>query len=203
MGKAGSHKKKILIIAVVIGIFVVCAWGCAPRMNEALADPREDNPPGFTYTWSASSDCSVCHRSEGLSMEDTHRLAGFHAEEEGLTCITCHEDSPGLAKAHNNVAMGEANVKRLKNTEVSDTVCLSCHSLAELATVLPESVYLVDEHGTRVNPHAVPATEGHDGVNNCSSCHETHTLSSAVELSYKNCTSCHHHEVFECGSCHN
>ena len=62
---------------------------------------------------------------------------------------------------------------------------------------------LTDDEGTVVNPHDVPANADHEGAGiSCSSCHKVHTAEGAAQTAPTVCKNCHHHGVYECGTCH-
>lgn len=129
-------------------------------------------------------------------------LSGFHADKNQMDCASCHTDTSGLEKVHEGAAAGEVEVKRLKKTAIEDSTCLSCHDQETLKTLVSEESYPQDINGLKVNPHDMPVTAGHEGEGSCISCHEGHGEEPIAETSEKYCFSCHHEEVFQCGTCH-
>ncbi len=127
--------------------------------------------------------------------------ASMHAQSLQLTCTSCHEDTEGLAKGHKKLNSGK-EAKRLKKSEVSSDVCLTCHNQTELAETTKDCTILTDENGTVVNPHDIPDVEDHGDIT-CTSCHTVHDTEDGIaKTALTTCTNCHHADVFECGTCH-
>lgn len=79
-------------------------------------------------------------------------------------------------------------------------LCLTCHgSYADLTAKTANSTVLKDANGKAVNPHNLPATHVARGDDKCSNCHTAHDASPAAGAY---CQTCHHTNVFECGTCH-
>ncbi len=78
-----------------------------------------------------SSDLVARHRlrgvprCRGVDVADSACLAGHHTMTQGFTCTTCHDDDGALSEAHTDMNSGKTP-KKLKKTEVNETVCLSC-----------------------------------------------------------------------------
>lgn len=198
-------QKKPLLIASVLVVMaaLLSACGAEPNQNTTEGKKDDDSSPAIEVAWSMESDCATCHQSQGSTMEDTQCMAGQHAAEASATCISCHTDESALQKVHENAPAGSVEVKMLKKTSIDEATCLSCHDSKEsLAEKTADSTVLQDHNGLVVNPHAMPDTPGHEGEGSCNSCHKAHDGESAQELAPEYCFSCHHEEVFECGTCH-
>lgn len=154
--------------------------------------------------WSTGQDCLDCHTKIEKSAEDTGCLAGFHSKTLGVACVDCHDDGAVLSPLHENAKADAKQPKRLKKTEVTAQACTTCHDEEKLVEATKGCRYLTDKNGLTVNPHAVPQNDGHAELS-CVDCHEAHDeggLAPEEEATLGLCTSCHHREVFECGTCH-
>lgn len=130
--------------------------------------------------------------------------AAMHATDLGFDCFTCHSDAEGLEEAHDAKKLNSGKeARRLKKTEVSSGFCQGCHDQEALAEATADYQGLVDKGGLVVNPHDLPQNDSHDGLD-CVSCHAAHPEEGAViqDQAMSQCISCHHAEVFECGTCH-
>lgn len=202
-----SALRRLAIAGMAIALTGTLA-ACAPQQateGQGLSDTSaEGEEPGAMegdFTFSMDADCAVCHTGEGSSMDDTACLVGT-ADHESMTCSSCHGDEAALTEAHANVAYGDKEPKRLKNTQVDATLCESCHNADELVSKTADSTVLTDSKGTVVNPHAVMGlNEDHSGIN-CLSCHEAHGSDPISETAPDACSSCHHTNVYECHTCH-
>lgn len=191
-----------------VGAFIaVCAVlacaGCAPHAADSAkaGDARESPIAAVDFTWSSDSDCSMCHTGELESLQDAAFPAAVH-EREAVDCATCHSDESKLSAAHGGAFPDSKMPTRLKNTAVSEQICLDCHDDATaLAQATEGSTALVDSEGTAVNPHALSDSEDHEGVS-CSDCHKMHSPDPVGETAMNACLSCHHEGVFECYTCH-
>lgn len=183
---------------------------------------------GGTYEWSMELDCTLCHQKEADSfIEDAEatskdiettlmdtgedgvvpekddavlNYAAEHVNGFGLECTTCHEESEGLNKAHSKLNSGK-EARRLKKSEVPSGVCLSCHNQEDLAEATFD-VALIDDKGTKINPHDLPAGTKHEEIN-CVGCHAVHSAPDDLEeAAVDMCISCHHAGIFECNTCH-
>ncbi len=182
------------------------AAGLAACAATGDAEPSEDGGPdadASSFSWSAESDCGACHENDVASFEDPACAASSHADLESQ-CLTCHNDEPGLQEAHEGVSFdSEKRRATLKKTEVPEDTCLGCHDIDELKAATADSAVLTDDEGTVVNPHDVPANADHEGAGiSCSSCHKVHTAEGAAQTAPTVCKNCHHHGVYECGTCH-
>ena len=124
------------------------------------------------------------------------------ATHKSLGCTTCHADEEKLTKVHDGVAADDKMPRRLKKAKIDEATCLGCHgSYEELAKTTADSKVLTDKNGTTVNPHAVPKSESHDALN-CVSCHTVHEAAEVAEVAQNECRTCHHADVYTCGTCH-
>lgn len=206
-------KKKSCLATVVVGILVVAglagcggpggvvssiapavAWQGMTATPASLEDKAE-------FQLSEDSDCEACHEPEAESALDTKCLAGNPAHAD-LTCIDCHPSDKALEKVHGKIDADSKPKNKLKKTSVGDDACLKCHDLDAISAATPAEAFLVDLNGTSVNPHDAKAmTSSHEELY-CVSCHTTHKEGDVNDNAYKACLSCHHAEVFECGTCH-
>lgn len=211
-----QQRKKFLVALIVVSamaLFVVGAvGGCAPQVSSPASaggdTPTASNDTAsndtaateaVAFTWSADSDCATCHSAESASLEDAACAASSHAASD---CMSCHADAAAVEAAHAEVSMGDRAPKRLKNTEIDEATCLGCHgSYEELAAKTENSTALTDKGGKQVNPHDLPENSDHDSAT-CSNCHAMHEAGSASNSALEFCRSCHHMDVFECGTCH-
>ncbi|NTW28935.1 MAG: hypothetical protein HGA39_06200 [Coriobacteriia bacterium] len=184
----------VLIFALMLGLLVGCG------SSKSSTDQGSDQ----TVVWSPDSDCGFCHAAELKSSKDAIMLGATHATA-GVKCMSCHVDAEGLKSAHAGVTSESVMPTKLTKTVVDQTTCLSsaCHNttLAELAKKTAGVTVLTDSKGTTVNPHLAPTlTKAHvDAEMTCTSCHTMHKATNQKMY----CLSCHHAEVFECGTCHN
>lgn len=192
----------LALMAVSI-VAAATLFGCAPKSPDSVPSEASDNAGAqVAFTWSAESDCSVCHATEQTSLTDAACLASTH-EQQNLACIDCHSDTSGLSSVHEGLTSENTQgAKRLKKTKVTN--CESCHALDELAAATEGSTVLTDDKGTTVNPHALPENQDHAEFG--AGCTECHTMHKADADTAKNaaqfCTSCHHANVYECRTCH-
>ncbi len=207
-GRAKVKARLLMLAAMVITctLLVSVMAACAPKERSDSDEEAASSSSETTVTvaWSEDSDCSVCHASQAESTSDTACLVSEHTD---LDCISCHDDVDALAEIHEERA--DSNPERLttlRTTEVSEALCLSCHDSWEvLAEKTADVTILTDTNGTTVNPHEVKTSVNtvgqHDEIT-CTSCHKMHT-SDGIEATATNaCQSCHHMDVYECGTCH-
>lgn len=195
--------KKLVLIFLTCTAITACLIGCVPQSESADADNASDvNSDASTPTASLmDSDCTTCHTVEVASTEDATCLASLptHASAD---CLSCHEYNDDLEKAHAKVSPGDTPVSKLKRTEVTDEACSSCHNYADLAQKTSSVTVLTDKNGTTVNPHEIQNTgTGHSDVQ-CSSCHKMHVEANTDNTAKALCISCHHENLYECGTCH-
>lgn len=192
-------------LGLVSVMLLAAASGCAPKAaDETPANNSNAAASEATlvdFTWSADADCSMCHGNESASVADNSTIAGIHGAE-GNTCATCHSDEASLAKVHEGATADSKTPKHLKKTKIDEQVCLACHgSLEEIAQKTAESTALTDSEGLTVNPHALPSNSDHDMIT-CSNCHSMHSSEPIADTAKDKCLTCHHKDVFECGTCH-
>ena len=209
-------------IAASVAALALALAACSPQPSSSPSGPQgsEGEPSGgqaAVVDWSPEADCMSCHTAEAESMGDATTLYSLHSQHATMNaCIDCHgEDLDALAKAHENYASEKARIPtKLKKTDVTDAVCTTsgCHVVSELVE-LTADVKLVDSNGTEVNPHSMVGDPKHGvgGTTNsdltCVSCHEMHAEGSVegafvLETANNRCTGCHHHNVYECYTCH-
>jgi hypothetical protein len=201
-----SKRKSLSVLLICLGL-VTLLLACAPRMADPEAtDASMENATEqqlLVPAWSPASDCASCHVNEAVSQSDPKSLASLHSEQK---CGSCHSDETSLTEVHEDYAAGELPTK-LKLSTVTDAEggCLSsgCHNQEELATKTAASLVLTDNEGTRVNPHALPATAQHlaEGIA-CVDCHMMHQDYDLEKEARETCTNCHHQNVYQCGTCH-
>jgi hypothetical protein len=193
------HGRSLLLSLSFIFVLVVLV-ACAPRQASEEAKSDETTEVILEVpTWSENSDCETCHSVE---VESASNQACEYSQHTSIGCPTCHTDDAGvLTKAHENYATA-SQPTRLKTSEVSQEACESCHDAEERATVAAGLPTLSDSKGTVVNPHALPQTEEHLESVTCADCHKMHSPEPAENNAKKACLSCHHMDVFECGTCH-
>ena len=198
--------KRLLPLAAVLILFVAVT-GCAPQSRESVTPESdsttesntESNTSGVSIDWSMDSDCSLCHKKQDETLSDQSVPASVHASN-GETCISCHDDETGMSKAHEGAGVeGADKVTRLKDSVISQDTCLACHADYQAKTA--DFAGLVDSEGTTVDPHNLPAGDGHKNTT-CMSCHKQHSSTPIEENSQKFCVGCHHEDVYECYTCH-
>lgn len=140
-------------------------------------------------------------KAEDKGPSTIDRYAAQHVENLGFTCISCHEDTEGLAAGHKKLNSGK-EATHLRKSKVDSDLCATCHSVEALASATADSAAVTDGKGTSVNPHDLPKTDSHLGIG-CTDCHVAHNVEAHVaETALATCTSCHHANVFACGTCH-
>ena len=196
----------LVAIAVACTAIACAVMACAPsEKNEPKQEAASSAKDAVVeVAWSSESDCSACHITQSASMDDTGCLLSQHADQE---CISCRSDEAALSEIHEKKAGSDPEkLKSLKSTEVSMTGCVECHgSWEELAEKTVDVTILTDTNGKTVNPHeaaTVGNTTGQHDEITCTSCHEMHTSESIEETAPKACQTCHHMDVYECGTCH-
>jgi hypothetical protein len=205
-----AMRVRLLISAALVLAMAAClGLGCKPAASTgastehgasvASGKTSSDDNLAVALEWSKDADCSICHTTEYESRTDQNTQAVSHAN---LECMKCHTDDTKLAKAHKGASTESKAPGMLKRTQMDPEVCGSCHRADELAATTANRDALVDDKGTVVNPHALPASEQHDTIG-CGSCHKMHKDSSSMTNNAKAaCASCHHAGVFECHTCH-
>lgn len=162
------------------------------RKQTAMIEATLDLLDGLAkYTLKASAAASI-----GESACE----ASAHAS---MTCIDCHTDEDALAAAHSDATSASKMPTKLKQTEVENSLCLSCHegTLENLVSATEGIASVTDSKGTAVNPHSVLSSEQHAGIL-CGDCHSMHSDKGIEESAHDECISCHHADVFQCYTCH-
>ncbi|WP_455164335.1 cytochrome c3 family protein [Slackia exigua] len=197
-----SKVREACAAMAAVSLLALALYGCQPATSSDSSDKSDDSKAKESITltdWSPATDCTTCHANEASSESDASCTASKHTS---LSCSNCHTDTEKLAKVHNGVSYNDRQPTRLKHTEVSSEVCLSCHDKSELAQKTVSVTALTDSNGKTVNPHDLPATETHEAIT-CTNCHAMHSEQTDLDGDAKAyCTSCHHADVFECYTCH-
>ena len=176
-----------------------------PKTDPALAEDTKDVDGAAlslpeTNAWYEATDCSECHETIVESLDSDGYLTALHGAV--LDCNGCHNVDE-LEPVHEEVHKGDKVRSALKKTAVDTAVvCESCHDGDALAKATADSTVLTDKNGTVVNPHELPATDTHKTGVSCVSCHQMHTTTTLEKNATKVCKSCHHENVYECGTCH-
>lgn len=205
-------KKKCLCALLTAVALVACLVGCG-REVLATADAgstwngisaTEATPKDkVKFKLQEDSECDACHALEAASAQNELCLAGDpeHAE---LVCLDCHTKDTALDGAHRKLSADSDASGGLKRTSVDDQTCLTsdCHTLEEVAAGTPDDAVLVDANGTAVNPHDIHNIGQSHGDIKCADCHVTHQEGEALQHANDKCLSCHHENVYECGTCH-
>ena len=199
-------KRKLVSRSAAVGaaaVLLVCALAaCAPQPSSGGNSDATDNAPtneAVALGWSPDTDCAICHAAEANSREGGPSTASFHSE---TPCVECHDDAEALEKRHEGATSEDKMPSKLSKTEVDQSACLDCHnSYDELATKTADYAGLADSNGTQANPHALPDVAEHGEIQ-CANCHKMHGDKPAAETAKQECLSCHHADVFECGTCH-
>lgn len=216
---AGYRKRSSLAAIVAAGVLAFSLAACSPQAAGDSSRPADDSSAvtPASIPWSQESDCSACHVDEFQSASAGDALYSIHSSLDGMgSCIDCHDDSDALSSAHEGYMDEKARLpKKLKETSVSEETCIAsgCHVTEDLVAKTADSVALTDAEGTVVNPHSM-VTDGNHKVGGsagadiqCSTCHKMHAVSGTdsaevVEAASARCKSCHHSDVYECGTCH-
>lgn len=187
-------------MALIAGGLLWAMTGCAPKQGVAGQDASSDETAKVDFTWSADSDCAMCHSTESDSLIDAScEISASHGQ---LACSSCHTDTAGLEEAHEGVDPGNYKApKRLKDSEVPKEACLSCHDPEDMIAATSDLAILTDDNGTTVNPHDLPENEEHADIT-CGKCHAMHEAGDPQADAPGVCASCHHAGVYECYTCH-
>ena len=211
--------KKKCLFAVLAGVVLVAALaGCAQQALSSTSGAVDSADAagwnGVTATQATlkdkvkfklteDSECDACHALEVASAQDEQCLAG-NPEHADVTCLDCHTKDKALEGAHRKLSADSKSADSLKRTAVTDQTCLTseCHSTEDIEAATPKEAYLVDANGTTVNPHDIHnVCQSHGGIQ-CADCHKTHKEGETHQIAMDKCISCHHENVFECGTCH-
>ncbi|WP_294438375.1 hypothetical protein [uncultured Slackia sp.] len=205
--------KKKCFLAVIAGVaLLACLVGCAHQtiasasttamfngVTATQATPKDE----VKFRLQEDSECEACHALEVASSQDELCLAG-NPEHAEVACLDCHLLDSALEGAHRKLSADSKEADGLKRTEVGEQSCLTsgCHTYEEVLANTPEDAYLVDANGTAVNPHEIQGVgQSHKDIM-CSDCHVTHQETTALDAGQDTCLSCHHANVYECGTCH-
>lgn len=168
----------------------------------ATETQAEDSSAGDVgESFSMDVDCALCHTDATEQMQEEGYTGALHS---GLSCINCHDNEEELTEAHaeNYSAKQASRVVALVSTTVDEEICYTCHGDAEsLAEATADSTVLTDSNGTTINPHDLPDIDNHVNIT-CGSCHKMHDDKTTEEGATNACLSCHHDNVYECGTCH-
>jgi hypothetical protein len=204
-----------ILTVVFVFVFVLALLACSPRTAgtdsedtgfESSEESNGDALVAAELTWTPESDCAMCHENSVTSLASL-TCEATHADNPDDTCTTCHTDVSGMGTAHSGVTLADTtgDVHSLKKTKISEDACLSCHILDELIVATQASTVLTDSEGLTVNPHEVNSVynvgNSHSSLI-CSSCHKMHSDKPVEDNASQNCRSCHHQDVYECGTCH-
>ncbi|BAK45489.1 hypothetical protein [Eggerthella sp. YY7918] len=206
-------KNKMALILIVVGAITAC---CLIGCNQNIASESSavvHSWKGLTsqvssdggeggFEFKADLNCAGCHENEAVSAEAGDCLYGIedHADAD---CVECHEVTSELKRAHSSFSPGATMRGELRRTSVANQSCMTeCHEDENLVALTASNTVLVDSEGTVVNPHEVMSIgTGHSEIT-CGSCHSWHSNESTEETAKALCISCHHENVYECGTCH-
>jgi hypothetical protein len=198
-----TNTKRTHLIAGFLLVAVIGLAACAPREAPSVQEPEAELV--VEVNWTPDTECAACHATESESFANAACLAAKHAD---LECSGCHEDQTALTGVHQGVTTAVAKPKALQVSSVQEGTCLTsgCHaadSLDGLVALTQGSAVLIDERGNAVNPHEMPSsTPKHLAESmTCTDCHTVHG-EEGYEAAKIYCYNCHHHKVFECGTCH-
>ena len=200
-------KEKVVLIVVAVAVTVGCFVVLGLHTSLAAADQKDgaaQEPAQVSQAvldWAEGLECAGCHGDQDASATSDKAAFGAHVAF-GLECVACHTDE-ALPKIHEGVDASSKLPSRAKKTSVdSELACLTCHDQEALAEATADSTVLTDKDGLVVNPHKLPATESHEEEVGCGSCHKMHSDKPVKRTAMATCNSCHHANVFACGTCH-
>ena len=201
--KSRKLKRNALFFCLVVMMFSSLLVIAACNPSKPSGNNNGDSQGSTEFTWTVTTDCSICHAKEQASFANTALASSNHGE---VTCVECHDNTTKVKAAHAKVTLSDTQgATRLKSTEVGSAICLTCHSYEELAVLSVENSTLTDNHGTKVNTHELNTLYNLQKQHNdvvCSSCHTLHATGNAKQSAEYTCISCHHDKVFECYTCH-
>lgn len=201
------NKKFIVFTVLLLFCSGLIFIACTPRQAEPSSGLIEiDQSSSEPLVWSVDSDCAMCHSTEADSAQTAAAEYSLHASQPDVTCMTCHTDSAALEQVHAEYATGTPP-HQLMETDIANDTCLNTchepsHNAEALKTATAGSIVLTDNEGTTVNPHDLPSNNDHDTSISCTSCHVMHGDKGTADASQIFCSSCHHENVYECGTCH-
>lgn len=187
--QSGAARKAAMVVALLMGTLVFCAFSFMP------AEPPAFGGKAGVSNGSPRQDGSGGYRPVLVQATPTTTIAA-----DATSAPSAEVGQPESSSAE--AVSGATVVEGPKDT----AYCLKCHGPFEkLIDKTKDYVSQFDEH---INPHQfVP----HDSksVPDCAECHEAHPIPFKVEsapaspeLTY--CYSCHHTQTFEtCSKCHN
>lgn len=124
--------RKIVLASAVAGVIALMSLGtvgCAPKTADlsetgsgSQAEADENAAMTGDFAFSADTDCTTCHSTEGDSLGDATMPASNHATQE---CTTCHSDIDSLATAHDGVQFGDQDAQTAEKTTIDTTACFS------------------------------------------------------------------------------
>lgn len=161
------------------------------------AEPSASTAPATQASWADGRDCTSCHTKVADTLENSDCLVSKHTT---LECVTCHADA-SLADVHADVSADDRMPSSLRSSVVDTANCESCHNPETLVEATVDSTILTDDNNTVVNPHDLPGVAEHAEVT-CISCHKMHSKTGIEKSASRACQSCHHTNVYECGTCH-
>ena len=203
--------KKVFLCALLLGMAVLAGLvGCGrevlastgPSLNGITASEATPKDK-VKFKLTEDSDCEACHALEAASEHNEGCWAG-NPEHADLVCLDCHVKDKPLEGAHRKLSADSKLGVGLKRTSVDDQTCLTpeCHNADEVLAKTPQDAMLIDANGTAVNPHEIHNMGASHGDIQCSECHVTHQETETLQAATDKCLSCHHENVFECGTCH-
>lgn len=170
----------------------------AKKSDNADKKTPKANASSDTQTaWGEGLDCAACHTKVADTLNNDKCLASKHTAVE---CTTCHADAT-LADTHATVSADDRMPSSLRASAVDTALCEGCHEPETLAEKTVDCTVLTDDNGTMVNPHELPDVAEHAEVT-CVSCHKMHSKTGVEKSASRACQSCHHTNVYECGTCH-
>ncbi|MEG0374585.1 MAG: cytochrome c3 family protein [Raoultibacter sp.] len=205
-----KNKSKAAMLIAIASVCAILTCGLAacgqPHAPESATDGNSKTADSAMneVAWSPEIDCLTCHETQAASIEDAGCPASLHADS---ACLDCHADEESLATVHKAKAGSDpSKLKTLKSTTIDEKVCVDCHgSWEELAAKTANVTVLTDSDGKTVNPHEVLTTSNtagqHDDIT-CVDCHKMHSDESIDITAPRSCQTCHHMDVYECGTCH-
>ena len=192
--------KKFVVAIVFVCCLIIIA--CNPS-DKNPAPKTAETAATSSAVWSMDSDCASCHTKEAATLTNDSCLLYAHSD---LECTSCHIDDDKLALSHKDMSADTSRLRRLKRTTVGEETCVDCHGTwEELSELTKESTLVKDTEGTVVNPHTVTTVINksfqHDRIT-CTSCHQMHTETTLETNANSTCATCHHQNVYTCGTCH-
>ncbi|NTU88375.1 MAG: hypothetical protein HGA54_00470 [Actinobacteria bacterium] len=188
-----------LVLLIMLFSIVACAPANAGDVAQTGKESQEETTveTAASIEWSPESDCSMCHDKESSSFTNAECLTSKHAT---LDCVTCHTDTTTLGTVHANTSSEGASSLSATTVDTA-AICQSCHDVEELKIATADSIVLTDANGNVANPHDLPVSDDHATVT-CVDCHKMHSTTNLQKSADRMCSTCHHTDVYECGTCH-